>query len=169
LTVALAIAAAVPAAVSAQEVAEATVVYLVRHAEKADDDPNDPTLAPEGEARAAELIRVLGDAGVTHLWSTPYRRTEATVAPLARALGLEVMSYRPGDTAFVETLRSTPGGRIVVSAHSNTTPGLVEALGGDPVSEIPEWEYDRLYVVVLAADGSVTSTLLRYGEPSSGG
>lgn len=157
-----------PVAAVAQAEAEATVVYLVRHAEKADDDPNDPTLTAEGEARAIELVRVLADAGITHLWSTPYRRTESTIAPLAEALGLEVMTYRPGDPAFIETLRSTPG-RIVVSAHSNTTPALVEALGGDPVSEIPDWEYDRLYVVVVARDGSVTSTLLRYGAASAGG
>lgn len=157
-----------PVPLVAQVDSAATVVYLVRHAEKADDDPTDPTLTREGEARALELVRLLGDAGVTHVYSTPYRRTESTVIPLAETFGLEVTSYEPGDPGFLETLRTTPG-RIVVSGHSNTTPGLVEALGGDPVRPIPEWEYDRIYVVVLGPDGTVTSTLLRYGAPSTGG
>ena len=155
-------------ALAAQEREAATIVYLVRHAEKADDDPTDPSLTPEGRARADELVRVLSDAGITHVYSTPYRRTRSTVAPLAEALGLEVRSYDPRDPDFLELLRTTRG-RIVVSGHSNTTPEMVRALGGDPVAEIPDWEYDRLYLVVLGSDGTVTSTLLRYGDPSIGG
>ena len=54
--------------------------------------------------------------------------------------------------------------RILVAGHSNTTPKLVELLGGNPGPPIDEkTEYDRLYVVVLGADGAVTTTLLRYG------
>ena len=33
--------------------------------------------------------------------------------------------------------------------HSNTTPALVEALGGDPGSPIESLEYDRLYMVTF--------------------
>jgi hypothetical protein len=53
--------------------------------------------------------------------------------------------------------------------HSNTTPALVDALGGASVSPVEEDEYDRLYVVVLGPGETVTSSLLRFGAESGGG
>lgn len=153
------------APIAAQET-ESSVVYLVRHAEKADDDPQDPTLSPEGLERVEELVRLLADVPFTNVFSTPYHRTRLTAAPIAEPRGLEVQEYSPfGEelAAFVETLRTTPGHHLV-SGHSNTTPGLVEALGGDPISPIEEDEYDRLYIVTVAPDGTVSSTLIRFGE-----
>ena len=136
------------------------VVYLVRHAEKVDDS-RDPGLSPAGSARAQLLAGMLKDAGITHVWSTDYQRTRLTAAPTAAALGLAVELYNPADPAgFVALLRSTPGRHLVV-AHSNTTPGLVKALGGDPQGEMVDTEYDRLYLVTIG--GAVTSVLLRYG------
>jgi hypothetical protein len=49
-----------------------------------------------------------------------------------------------------------------VLGHSNTTPDLVTALGGDPQGPIAEMEYDRLYVVTLTDEGAST-VLLRFG------
>src|SRR5690348_2764504 len=63
-------------------------VILVRHGEKATDDPRDPSLSPAGEARARALAAMLAKAGVTHLFATQYRRTQATISPLASATGL---------------------------------------------------------------------------------
>lgn len=166
---------ALPAAAQEPEPSpETAVVWLVRHAERADAgmaDQPDPELSEAGRVRARELARLLGDAGVTAVHSTPFRRTRETAAPLAQALGLEVETYDPRDQAsmerFMDRIR-TPGRHVVVG-HSNTTPAMVTALGGDPVSPIDEAEYDRIYLVVLASDGSVTSTLLRFGAPAPGG
>lgn len=162
-----------PTPATAQDQDGAAVVWLVRHAERADagmDDQPDPELSEIGRARAQELARLLGDAGITSIHSTPYRRTMQTARPLADALGLDVDEYdpRPGDAmqAFLAQLR-TPGRHVVVG-HSNTTPAMVERLGGDPVSAIATEEYDRIYVLHIGADGSVTSTLLRFGEPAMG-
>jgi broad specificity phosphatase PhoE len=154
-------------AVLAQEAGSGSTVYLVRHAERAADHPSDPTLTPAGSARAALLARMLADVELVSVWSTDYRRTRLTAAPVARVHGLEVASYDPrgpGLQALLERLRSTPGHHLVVG-HSNTTPAVVEALGGDPVSPIDEGEYDRLYVVVLAGSEVVSSALIRFGEP----
>lgn len=143
-----------------------SVIYLVRHAERAADHPSDPTLTPGGEARALELARVLADVPLTRIFSTDLRRTRLTAAPVARAHDLEVEFYDPaagGLAELAERLAATPGHHLVVG-HSNTTPALVEALGGDPLSPIQEMEYDRLYIVVLSPAGTVTSTLLRFGS-----
>jgi phosphohistidine phosphatase SixA len=158
-----------PPALAAQdaEAADGVVVVLVRHAERADDDPRDPGLTAAGMARADALARMLADVGLTHVWSTDYRRTRSTAGPVASAAGLEVASYDPGSAdamqAFADRLRTVPGRHLVVG-HSNTTPVLVQAFGGDAQGEIAEDEYDRLYVLVLAPDGTVTSTLLRFGH-----
>jgi len=90
------------------------------------------------------------------------------VTPLAVALGLEVQSYDPRSLdVLARRLKAAPG-RYVVAGHSNTTPQLVEALGGDPGEPINEnYEFDRLYQAVIESDGSVVTTLLRYG-PISG-
>lgn len=147
-----------------------TVVYLIRHAEKSPagppDDPRNPHLNSEGVKRAGDLVRLLGEAGVTAVFSTDYKRTIETVDPLAKHLDLEVQIYDPDELAgFAETLKSRPG-RHLVSGHSNTTPVLVELLGGEPGPPIDEThEYDRLYILMI--DGEETTTLrLRYGATS---
>jgi len=152
-----------PRPLSAQQ--DPVVVYLVRHAERAEDGTDDPPISEAGQARARLLATMLRDAGVDAIHTTDYRRTRQTGAPLAEALGLTMGTYDPRDIpGMARRLRVTPG-RHVVLGHSNTTPGLVEALGGEPVDPIAEGEYDRLYVVVIPAAGPVTTVLVRFGDP----
>src|SRR3989441_11726133 len=68
-----------------------TTVILVRHAEK-NIEPNnpDPDLSPAGQARAQELVRMFGDAGVSAIYATQYKRTQQTVKPLGDKLGIPV-------------------------------------------------------------------------------
>jgi phosphohistidine phosphatase SixA len=152
-----------PAPVAAQAT-DGSVVIAVRHAERADDgtvSQTDPNLSAIGEERARCLARTLEHAGITRIFSTAYRRTMETAAPVAELLGLEVEDYDPRALEeFAGELRGM-GGVILVVGHSNTTPGLVEALGGDPVSPIGESEYERLYTV-FAAPGDTRSTLTRF-------
>jgi len=142
-------------------------VFLVRHAERAEDGTPDPPISDAGEARARLLAEMLRDAGLTRIHTTDYIRTRATGRPTARAVGLDMELYDPEDLAgFAERLREMPG-RHLVLGHSNTTPQLVEALGGDPGGPIDEFEYDRLYLVTLTSDG-VSTVLLRFGERFEG-
>ncbi len=136
-------------------------VYLVRHAEKTTVNP-DPGLTLAGEQRAQQLADRLETAGVTAIWTTDYARTRATAAPLAERLGVEVRLYSPGDLpGFAEYLQTHPEETALVVGHSNTTPQLVELLGGDPGAPINEaGEYDRLYIV---STRERTSVLERFG------
>jgi phosphohistidine phosphatase SixA len=139
-----------------------TVVYLVRHAEKLDDS-KDPPLNDAGTARAALLARTLADAGITHIWSTDLKRTRLTAKPLAEKLGVTVSTYDPAKLSELAVRLQTTPGRHLVVGHSNTTPELVQALGGDPGGAIQDTEYDRFYVVVLAPGGPAT-VQLRLGQ-----
>ena len=134
----------------------AATLYLVRHAEKQAGD--DPGLTDAGLQRAANLAILLQDADINHLFSSDYRRTRETAAPLATSLGLDIQIYDPRDLAsFAEKLRSLDGNALVIG-HSNTTPELAQFLGGRS-EPMPEWEYDRLYQLQIS-DVSTTTTVL---------
>src|SRR5438067_13283582 len=68
-----------------------TTIILIRHAEKII-DPNNPDvdLSSAGQARAQELARMFGDAGINAIYATQYKRTQETVKPLADKLGVAV-------------------------------------------------------------------------------
>ena len=135
--------------------------WLVRHAEKETGD--DPALTAAGQARAEALAERLSNAGLTHIHSTDTRRTRDTAAPTAAQMRLEVEIYDARDLdGFAGALLGMDGAHLVVG-HSNTTPGLADALGCGPQDEIVEaTEYDRLYHIRVAGEG-VDCRVERYG------
>ncbi|MBX2820765.1 MAG: histidine phosphatase family protein [Rhodothermaceae bacterium] len=139
-------------------------VFLVRHAEKVDQS-RDSDLSEAGYQRAESLADVLRSANIEHVHSSDYMRTRKTASPVAELFGVDVRLYDPRNLpAFAEQLKEEGGVHLVVG-HSNTTPALTELFGGEPGEPIEEKnEYDRLYLVTIMADGSVSSTLLRFGE-----
>lgn len=150
-------------------------VFLLRHAEKATDDPKDPSLSEKGAARAESLAALLAKARVTHVFATEYKRTQATVAPLAKALGLSVTTVSSKEPEKqIELLRALPAGsRAVVAGHSNTLPGLVKALGAD-LDELETVEgearlvdsaYDRLFLLILVEGEKPAVIELRLPSP----
>ena len=139
-------------------------IYLVRHAEKMTGP--DPVLTDAGAVRADQLAVRLSDADLEEIHSTDFKRTLLTADPTSKATGLNVELYDPYDlTGFAETLLAS-GKTALVVGHSNTTPELVDALGGTPGEPIVEaTEYDRLYLLTVT-DGVVATEILRYGEPT---
>jgi broad specificity phosphatase PhoE len=128
---------------------------------------DDPPLSESGRARASLLAEMLRDAGITHIFTTDAARTRETIRPIAEILDIQPAVYDASNLeAFAEVLRSTPG-RHLVAGHSDTTPGLSAALGGEPGPPIELLEYDRLYLVVIDG-GSARTILLRFGEPYIG-
>jgi phosphohistidine phosphatase SixA len=140
-----------------------TVLFLVRHAEKADQS-EDPPLTDVGQARARSLARMLREAGVERIYSSDFERTRDTAAPLASELGLEVTLYDPNQLPELAAVLLSSPGRALVVGHSNTTPELAGLLDGDPGPPIPETEYDRLYVLHHRPGVGTTTTVLRLGR-----
>ena len=66
----------------------ATVVLLVRHAEKAAQPADDPPLTQDGRHRAEALAAVIKDAHPTAIITTQLRRTVETAQPSASTTGI---------------------------------------------------------------------------------
>lgn len=144
-----------------------TTIILIRHAEK-NIEPNnpDPDLSPAGEARAQEIVRMFGDAGVAAVYATQYKRTQQTVKPLADRLGIPITQVNAKNSAdVVSQIRSQHSGKVVlVTGHNNTVPEMIAALGGPQLPIIPETEYDNLYIVTIYRVGKAKLMKLKYGN-----
>ena len=124
-----------------------STVFLVRHAEKADNDSRDPDISDTGRARAEALARTLKDAQITAIYATELKRTQQTAEPIARALHVEVTIVPAKETeALIAKLKATKGNVLVVG-HSNTLPDIVKALGVSDSIKIGETDYNDLFVV----------------------
>lgn len=144
-------------------------IIVIRHAEKkAEPDNPDPDLSPAGQARALELARMFGSAGINAIYATQYKRTQQTVKPLADKLGLTVTHVDARNTAdLVARIRAQNSGQTVfIAGHNNTAPEIVAALGGPTFPMIPEAEFDNLYVVTVDRTGKTKVMKMKYGNPT---
>lgn len=144
---------------------DATLFVIVRHAEKATDDPKDPTLSETGRARALRLAERLVDQRVSAVYATAYRRTQLTAAPTALAHGVEVQTYAAVAPAadFAAELRAQhTAGSVLVVGHSNTVPAIAGALCACEVAPLREDEYDRLITIRVGRNGEAKLEEIRY-------
>jgi phosphohistidine phosphatase SixA len=128
------------------------VVFVVRHAERADagmkGGMKDPPLSPEGEARARRLASMLRSADVEHVFASQFKRTQQTAQPLAAAEHIETTVVTAKDIdALTKQLSATKGASLVVG-HSDTVGDIIKALGVREEVTISDDDYDNLFVVV---------------------
>lgn len=124
-------------------------VVIVRHAEKANNDPKDPDLSEAGHARADALARVLKDAHVTAIFTTELKRTQQTAAPLSKSTGIAPIIVPAKDYAtLISKLHQVRGNALVVG-HGNTIPDIIKTLGIDTPVQISDEDYTDLFVVAL--------------------
>lgn len=126
-----------------------SIVFIVRHAEKADNGGKDPELTATGRTRAEMLSKMLKDAGVTAIYATEFKRTQETAEPLAKTLGIEVTTLPAKDSASLATKLHNLKGNALVVGHGNTIPDLIKAFGIATSVKISETDYDNLFVIVL--------------------
>jgi TonB family protein len=141
-----------------------TTVILVRHAEKGTAPANDPPLTAAGQQRAQDLARMFAKVPVTAVFTTPYARTRDTAAPLATAVGLQPVELQPNENyarEVVMRVHQGRGGTFVVVGHSNTTRDVLRAFGVD-APEIPDSEYDNLYILTFSPAAEPRLLALKY-------
>lgn len=159
-----------------QEEFKPVTVYLVRHAERADEPRQDPPLTEKGVLRSQELARVLGNANVKMIITSQFLRTKATAEPIAKKLNvtatsisLSLNSANPRQIAEQSTAEVTNkilengGGSVLVVGHSNSIPDVIKMLGGDVTPVIDEKKFDDLFVVTVYAKGKAKVAHMKYG------
>jgi broad specificity phosphatase PhoE len=149
--------------------ATSTTVVVIRHAEKQLNAGDDPSLSEAGQARAALLARMFGaDAHfgrIEAIYVSATRRSQQTAAPLAAKLKIAVTIGPENDPKLLarRVLREHHGGHVLVVAHSNTIPKIVEALGGvGPIPPISDAQFETLYVVTVPRIGRASILRLDY-------
>lgn len=146
----------------------ATVVIVVRHAERAPGS-GDPPISGAGQARARTLAEIAKAAGVSAVITTQLQRTRQTGQPVFEALGITpVVVNTQSDIAkhaadVAAAVRQFSGKTVLVVGHSNTVPAIVAALGGPRYADLCESEYDSLITLVLDAEGGTRSVRTRFG------
>ena len=143
----------------------ATTFILVRHAETTGSGSN-PNLSAAGIDRANELVRILAEVDLHAVYATNFNRTMQTAQPVATASGSSITSYDPfaPNTLIDNALLNFPNGVILVVGHSNTTASMLNALTGSATyPDIPENEYDNLFIVHVSKRSEATVTHLKYG------
>jgi broad specificity phosphatase PhoE len=138
-----------------------SVVFVVRHAERADagmmrGGSDDPDLSAAGYARAEALAALLKDARITAIYVTEFKRTRQTAEPLAKMLALEPTVVSSKDTDGLMQRVKASQGNVLVVGHSNTLPVILKTLGGEEIA-IGDSDYDNLFIVT----GSTPRSVLR--------
>jgi 2,3-bisphosphoglycerate-dependent phosphoglycerate mutase len=138
---------------------EITTFILLRHAEKANDGTEDPDLKPEGVERAKRITAMLKDIPVDAIYTTNYKRTRNTVAPLAEAKGLPLQQYEAFKPGVIEDMIAKhKGGTIVISGHSNNIPWTANLLVGKEVyKDFTDADYDNMLIVSVVEKGKVAN------------
>jgi broad specificity phosphatase PhoE len=149
--------------------ANSTVVIVIRHAEKESVSAPDPPLSEAGEARAALLVRMFGQATgpgrLDAIYTSSALRNRMTAAPLAARLGI-VPIVAPSDDPKAlahRIVRENSGKRVMIIGHTNTVPGIVAALSGrSDIPQIEEKEFGTMYIVTVPRIGHANVLQLSY-------
>jgi len=147
------------------------IVFALRHANRKPDPADD--LTPAGVARARLLARMLGESGIRVAFCSDAIRTQRTMEPLKNLPGVQLEIVTVAASAadhvqqIVDKVKALPHDAVVaVVGHSDTVGPIIEGLTGIAVDGISAHEFDRLYVVSVAAGGASTVALTRYGDPT---
>src|SRR6266699_5319627 len=125
------------------------IVVIVRHAEKAANGGNDPDLSSAGRARANELARILKNSGITAIFTSEFKRTQETAAPIATSTHLTPTVVAAKDTAGLVAKLHQLNGNALVVAHGDTIPNIIKAFGINVPVNIPDEDYSELLIVTL--------------------
>ncbi|BFT29556.1 phosphoglycerate mutase family protein [Alteromonas sp. D210916BOD_24] len=130
-------------------------LYFTRHFEK--QTGTNPALTQQGVEKAQAFASLLEHAGIKKVYSTNYRRTQQSAAPIALKVNTAVTFYDPRDLTKLAAKLLSEQQNAVVVGHSNTTPDIIGLVGGE-ANPISETEFGDVYMLRY-------STQSQSGEP----
>lgn len=135
--------------------AQNKTIVLVRHAEKASENPmdktGDPDLSADGEVRTKRLLELVKKYKPHEIYATAYKRDQETVEPIALYRHLKVQTYDTREQAkFVEQILTSKTEHYLIAGHSNNIPELVNLFAKKEIfKQLPDSEYGVIYVVKI--------------------
>ena len=139
--------------------AKETNYYLIRHAEKRRDNPNEkkPELSDEGFKRSKYWGEYFQDKELDLFFTTDYMRTFQTLIPIVYPYKAEIQFYKAKDTMFTDEFwQKTYGKNTIIVGHSNTTPKFVnQIINENKYESILDSINYRLYKVKVDKDGFI--------------
>ena len=163
--------------IAPQEQSKPITVYLVRHAERADEPRQDPPLTEKGTLRSQELARILANADIKSIITSQFLRTKQTAEPLAKQANVAVtsisLSVNPSNprtiseqstAEVINKILERSGESVLVVGHSNSIPDVIKMLGGDVSPVIDEKKFDDLFVVTVYGKGKAKVAHMKYGS-----
>lgn len=152
-----------------------TTFILLRHAER-DDSGHHSALTPKGQQRAKDLVRAIGDKGITAIYAPNRGRNHETAQPLVDHLGLQIrlieekqlINTRKFADTFVRHVLSQHPGEVVVWIGNKSPVGIwagnlkeiyqrLGAEGNGPT------RYSDLYFISVPDQGPVQVHKTSYG------
>jgi broad specificity phosphatase PhoE len=139
---------------SASAIAQKKTIILVRHAEK-DTSPGadkvDPDLTPDGTARAQRLVKTIKKYKPGAVYSTSFKRTRNTAAPVAAWRKVQVEPYDPRKLPeVVSRVLTSKYKRHLIVGHNNTTPALANLfINEEKYKLLPESDYGKIFIIKL--------------------
>ena len=142
-------------------------IILVRHAEKETAemvDANDPPLTAAGKERAERLVKKIGKYRPGAFYSTNYKRTRDTVAPLAKKRNKTVEIYDPAKPQdLINSIKASKTKRFVIVGHSNTIPPLANLITGkDLFKNLQDPEYSVIWLIKMKNGKATKVEILDY-------
>ncbi len=139
--------------------AQDKTIILVRHAEKVTSTDQDPELTSEGKQRAERLAQTIKKYKPGAIYSTDYKRTRDTAAPMAARRKLTVQTYdarKPSE--LIDSIMKSKTKRFLIVGHSNTIPGLANLLGKKELfKNLDDSEHGAIWIIRIK-DGHVRKT-----------
>lgn len=133
-----------------------TNIYVVRHGEKLSAGSTtsmtgnaDPSLNAEGKKRAEALKDYFHHDTLMGAFATQYQRTFETAEPTAIDQRITLRRYQANAGApLLDSLSHIKKKNFLVVGHSNTVLPMLTSIGLHPsMSEIPDTDYDNLFIV----------------------
>ena len=125
--------------------------FVFRHGEKEAQAANmtsDVPLSAAGQARAQALKNELAGKKIKQIYSTNTIRTRSTAQPLSEAVGVDIQTYDPRDTAFVSKVQFSSLGNVLIIGHSNTVDDLVNKFYPQAqLKDLPDTQYGDLFII----------------------
>jgi len=106
----------------------------------------------------------LKDVGISSIYTTQFKRTIQTGAPLADLLKIKLLAYEQTDVDGVvkEIRQKHPKEVVMVVGHRSTVPQILKQFGASEPVALGSSEYDSLFILTLPPGQSPTLLHLRF-------